>query len=140
MNSTLDEEISSYHVIPANKTSDTQITKTTVISTPGTPAHKNQVMADAIAQQHIQDSKYDNTDDITVKPLYGGNNKKNNKFKYYKIRFNNKLNKYKAHCELDAITMFLNKNKLKNDYLLDITEYNKNTKKEKEILYLIKIK
>jgi type II secretory pathway component HofQ len=124
----------SYDVVAANKQCSNQINKPTIITTPGTSTHTNQMQVNANENQHIEDSKYDNTDEITVKPLYGGN-KKNKINKYYKINFNNKNKKYIASSYSEAIQKFLNKNKIQDDYLLEITEYYKNSNKTN--LYLI---
>jgi hypothetical protein len=132
------EKSEDYDVVAANNECANQINKTTIISTPGTSTHANQIQVTANQDQYIEDSKYDNTNDITVKPLYGGNSK-NSKDKYYKITFNNKLKKYKAKSCSEAIQKFLNKNTIKNDYLLEVSEFNKNNKKNKDSLYLIKL-
>ena len=122
-----------YDIVPANKACSNQINKNTIISTPGTSINANKVSVNATENQNIENSKFDNVDSMNVKPLYGGI-KKNNK--YYKINFNNKIKKYKANSELDAINIFLNNNKIPNNYLLEICKSNK----KKESLYLIKIK
>jgi hypothetical protein len=123
-----------YDIVPANNSCSNQINKNKIISTPGTSTHANQVHVNATENQHIEDSKYDNVDNMNVKPLYGGIKKNNNK--YYKIHFNNKIKKYKAKSEKDAINIFLSNNEIPNNYLLEICCSNK----KKESLYLIKIK
>ena len=52
------------------------------------PGSKNEYTMnniDATKQQHIENSKYDQTDEITVKPLYGGN------LNEYTIHFKKKM-------------------------------------------------
>jgi len=123
-----------YDIKPANSSCSNQINKNVIIPTPGTSTTTNQIQANAIENQHNEDSKYDNVDNMHVKPLYGGNKYT----KYYKINFNNKIKKYKAKNEREAINIFLSKNKINKDYLLEISECNKNN--VKNTLYLIKIK
>jgi len=123
-----------YEIKPANSSCANQMNKSIIIPTPGTATNANQIQVNAVEDQHNENSKYDNIDGINIKPLYGGN--KNNK--YYKIFFNNKIKKYKAKNEREAINIFLTKNVLTKDYLLEISECNKNNIKDS--LYLIKIR
>ena len=124
-----------YDIVAANNHCANQQNKSTVISTPGTPTHTNQVQANAVENQHVENSKYDNTDAINVTPLYGGNKKKKNN-KYYKIYYDDTVKIYKATSYKKAIEIFLSKNNIKKDYLLEICDCNKN----KELLYLLKVK
>ena len=123
-----------YDVVAANNHCSNQINKSTVITTPGTQTHANQVQANANENQHMENSKYDNTEEIDVKPMYGGNKSKKNK--NYKIYYNNQIKIYKANSYKKAIEMFLSKNNVKKDYLLEICDCNTN----KELLYFIKLR
>ena len=128
-----------YEIKPANSSCANQMNKSIIIPTPGTATNANQIQVNAVEDQHNENSKYDNIDGINIKPLYGGNkNNKNNK--YYKINFNNKIKKYKAKNEREAINIFLTKNILTKDYLLEISECTKNKNNIKDTLYLIKIR
>lgn len=125
-----------YDVTPANKSCMNQINKNLIISTPGTATTQNLINAKAIYEQHLEYSKYDNTDSIVVKPLYGGNIKT---FKKYQIIF--KKNKYLIDSinEINAVkNLLLNKkNNYKKDYLVEVNELS-DKKNNFNNLYIIK--
>ncbi len=141
-----------YDIIPANQMCKSQINTSHVISTPGTTTHANQNAVNTIEQQHIEDSKYDNVNDMDVKPLYGGKHKQNKQnmqnkqtkdkplkknLKNYNIEYKNKLLRFKEKNEKDVLLKFINKYNINKQYLIQINE-TKNNKHIKESLYLIK--
>jgi hypothetical protein len=81
----------------------------------------------AVQQQHLEDSKYDQTDEIVVKPLYGGN------LNNYNINFKNKKININANNEIEAIKNILNNKVYKKENLLEITD-----KYNNKSLYVIK--
>jgi len=120
-----------YDVLPATNTCTSTINKQLVIPTPGTATSQNLNNVNAIGQQHLEDSKYDDTDAIQVKQMYGGNVKN---LKTFKIIFRKKKYLVNSNNEKNAITDLLNIKNIKNtnykkDYLIHIEEINNNTKK-----------
>lgn len=124
-----------YDVLPATNTCTSTINKQLVVPTPGTATSQNLNNVNAIGQQHLEDSKYDDTDAIQVKPMYGGNVKN---LKTFKIIFRKKKYLVNSNNEKNAITDLLNVKNIKNtnykkDYLIHIEEINNNTKKTNNI-------
>jgi hypothetical protein len=113
-----------YEIVPANNTCSSNINKQLVIPTPGTTTSQNLNNVNAIGNQHIEDSKYDDTDAIQVKPMYGGNVKN---LKTFKIIFRKKKYLVNSNNELNAINnlLSLKNSNYKKDYLIHIEELNK---------------
>lgn len=73
----------------------------------------------SVDNQSKVDSQYDNTNEIEVKPMYGGTYKK------FKIEFKNETFYIKEHDEFNAIKKILKDRIFKKDYLLEIFENKK---------------
>ncbi len=127
----------SHDVVPANSMCANVKHDTLTISQPGTKTTDTLTNIDKIQNQMEASAVHDNVDAITVKPLYGGKNKKNNNNGNdnnklnFNINFRNKDYVIKNNNEIDAINEFLNvnlKNKIyKKDNLLEITHKNRSS-------------
>jgi hypothetical protein len=119
-----------YDIIPINNSCSTINNSTVTVSSPGSAtSYTNQDITN-INNQHAVSGQYDNVDNLTVKPLYGGILKNNNIL--FTIKFRNKEINIEAFNEKCAIKIFLNNKIYKKDHLLEI--YNKN----KCSIYVIK--
>jgi len=118
-----------YDIIPVNNSCSTIINNTVTISSPGTSTSYTNTDITNVNNQHILSGQYDNVDNMTVKPLYGGILNKNTLFS---IKFRNKITNIEALNEKSAIKLFLKNKIYKKDHLLEI--YNKN----KCSLYIVK--
>jgi hypothetical protein len=148
----IDSEIN-YEIVPVNNSCKNQVHNDVTISAPGSQtSYSNQNITD-VTKQTDANAQYDNVDNITVKPLYGGIlEKKNNKIinknlsllksSYSKInikenllftiKFRNKIVKIQSLDEKSAIKIFLNNKIYKKDHLLEIIYKNKSS------IYIIK--
>jgi hypothetical protein len=119
-----------YDVVPANSNCDTQVNKSLIITTPGTQTNQGILNVNGLKNQQIENSKYDNIDNISVKPMYGGN------IKNFELIFKNKkyfINSNNTHNAINDFLKFTNKI-YKKDILIEIKE-----KKNKNYnLYVIK--
>lgn len=116
-----------YDFKPANHSCSTIIHPNLLVINPGTKNEATMNNINALQQQHLEDSKYDQTDEIIVKPLYGGN------LNNYKINFKKKNININAYNEIEAIQNLLNNKVYKKENLLEITDNNNN-----KSLYVIK--
>lgn len=125
-----------YDFEPATNNCASQINKPLIVSTPGTSTTQGLTNTQALNNQQIENAKYDNTQNISVQPMYGGNYKK------FEIKIINKKYIIQSNNYENAIHHFLkNNNKMyKKDILIEIYEINNkiNNKINKNNLYLIK--
>ena len=111
-----------YEIQPANTACANAINKTVIVSTPGSPAHTNQIHVNAVQAQHVEDSKYDSPE-LSVQPLYGGKN--NIIYKTYNIFFRKKMYTIAEIDEINALKKLFKNKTYKRDYLLTISNNNK---------------
>ena len=109
-----------YDVRPANHACASVINSSVIKPVPNSSTGNATNNIDASAQQHAADSQYDNTDNIEVKPLYGGGDTIK-----FKIIFKNKINYIYSNNEISAIKDLLNNKIFKVDNLLEIFHNNK---------------
>lgn len=102
-----------YEITPANSSCE-NTNKTVIVSNPGSQINHTQTNVDAVKQQHIEDSKYD-SDQLVVKPLYGGSKK-------FYILFRHKTYIIENTDEIKALKQFLNNSIYKKDYILKISD------------------
>jgi len=117
----MDSENNDYDVVPVNNSCSTTINSNVTVSSPGSSTSYSSKDITTINNQHALSGQYDNVDNMTVKPLYGGILNKNILFT---IKFRNKETNIEALDEKCAIKIFLNNKIYKKDYLLEI--YHKN--------------
>ena len=121
-----------YDIEAVNNSCSNVINTDVTVSSPGSDtSHSNQNIT-SVDNQHDANGQFDNVDNITVKPLYGGilNNKKKNIL--FTIKFRNKIVNIEAVNEKSAIENFLDNKIYKKDHLLEIIYTNKSS------LYIIK--
>jgi hypothetical protein len=94
-----------------------------IISQPGSENDISIKNANTIQNQHIADAQYDISTDLNVKPMYGGLNKINKKFK---IIFRENTFYIDSKDEINAMKEMLNGKVYKKNYLIEI--YNQNKK------------
>ena len=130
-----------YDFEPATNNCASQINKPLIVSIPGTSTTQGLTNTQALNNQQIENAKYDNTQNISVQPMYGGN------YKNFEIKINNKKYIIQSNNYENAIYNFLkNNNKIyKKDILIEINEINnkinkinKINKNYKNNLYIIK--
>jgi len=109
-----------YDVVPANNSCASQLNKQLIVTTPGTPTTHNLTLVNSVQQQHIEDSKYDNTSNIQVQPLYGGNHMKN-----FYVKIDKKKHEINAKNAKDAINKLLKNKTFKNEKYIQLTYKNK---------------
>jgi len=116
-----------YDIVPVNNSCNNIIHTDIIVSSPGSDTSKSNQNIDIASKQLHADGQYDNVDNISVKPLYGG--KKNILFT---IKFRNKIVNIESLNEESAIKRFLDNKIYKKDHLLEIIYKNKSA------LYIIK--
>lgn len=102
-----------HEVIPVNSKCSESINNLVISNKPGSATATSSNNIDSINYQQKEYSKYDNTEEIYVKPMFGGNNK-------YNIKFINKNYNVIAKNEIDAIKIVLKNRIFKIDHLLII--------------------
>ena len=121
-----------YDIVPVNNSCNNVIHTDVTVSSPGSDTAHSDKNITSTSNQYDANGQFDNVDNITVKPLYGGilsNIKKNILFT---IKFRNKIVKIEELNEESAIKRFLDNKIYKKDYLLEIIYKNKSS------LYVIK--
>lgn len=116
----------SFEIAPANQNCKNVINNQVVESAPNTTNSNASDNVNSTLDQHTLDSQYDNTDAITVKPMYGGSKK-------FKIILKKKIYLIQSNNEINAIKNVLNNKIYKTDNLLEIIDNN-----NKQSLYIIK--
>jgi hypothetical protein len=117
-----------YDIEPVNSSCNNIINDTVIINSPGSTLNNSDKDIISGTNQHDADAQYDNVDNISVKPLYGGI--KTNIL--FTIKFRNKIININSDSEYNAIKLFLNNKIYKKDNLLEISYKNKFS------LYIIK--
>jgi len=118
-----------YDITPANHACSSVINSSVIKPVPNSSTGNATNDIDSSTQQHASDAQYDNTDNIEVKPLYGGGYPVK-----FKIIFKNKINYIYSNNEIGAIKDVLNNKIFKVDNLLEIFDNNKKS------MYIIKKK
>ena len=109
-----------YDIKPANHACASSTSSQVIQPTPNSSTGNATNDIDASSKQHDSDAQYDNTDNIEVKPLYGGGD-----LTKFKIIFKNKINYIYSNNEISAIKDLLNNKIFKVDNLLEIFYNNK---------------
>lgn len=108
-----------YDITPANHACSSVTHSQVIKPTPNSSTGNATNDIDTTTNQHDADAQYDNTDNIEVKPLYGGGLIK------FKIIFKNKINYVYSDNEINAIKKLFNNKIFKVDNLLEIFHNNK---------------
>jgi hypothetical protein len=135
-----------WDVIPITQTMNTQ--KVILQSDPNSASGKTMIDVQKNINQINENTKYDNIQNVEIKPLGGGNRKRKQKMtqnitsknnsKTYVVEYKNKKKEIQVHTnvnEIDGLEMFLKKNHFQKDILVKIWEKGKANQKE---LYHIK--
>jgi hypothetical protein len=135
-----------WDVIPITQTMNTQ--KVILQSDPNSASGKTMIDVQKNINQINENTKYDNIQNVEIKPLGGGNRKRKQKMtqnitsknnsKTYVVEYKNKKKEIQVHTnvnEIDGLEMFLKKNRFQKDILVKIWEKGKANQKE---LYHIK--
>lgn len=131
-----------WDVTPITQSINTQ--KIILQSDPNSASGKTMIDVQKNINQINENTKYDNIQNLEIKPLGGGNRKRQmkqtnrNNHKTYYIEYKNK--KHEIHIdknknEMDSLELFIKKNRFQKDILVSIWEKGKSNKKE---LYHIK--
>jgi proline racemase len=104
----------SHDVVPVNSHCSATPNKTVIAATSGTTASNNINNVSQTNDQLAASAQYDNVGNISVKPMYGGNNNK------YKIKYRNKEYNIISDSEVEAIKSILKNKVYKTDSLLEI--------------------
>lgn len=121
-----------YDIVPVNNSCNNVINTNVIVSSPGSDTSHSDKNITNTSNQYDANAQFDNIDNITVKPLYGGilNNIKKNIL--FTIKFRNKIVNIEELNEESAIKIFLDNKIYKKDNLLEIIYKNKSS------LYIIK--
>jgi len=103
-----------YDVVPINNKCVKQVNSLVIINKPGSSVSTASNNVTSINYQQQVYAKYDNTEEIYVKPMFGGAEHK------FNIKFMNNYYKIKSDNEINAIKKFLNNRIFKLDHLLTI--------------------
>ena len=125
------ESEDSSNVVPINQTCSKVINTEVIVPSPGSVTATTTQNADNISNQQKANAQFDNVDDLVVKPMYGGIQKK------FIINFRNKIMAINTDNEINAIKKILNNKIYKKDYLLEISEEISKNKKNKS-MYIIR--
>jgi len=120
-----------YDIVPVNNSCNNVIHTDVTISSPGSDTGNSNQNITSTSNQTEANAQFDNVDNITVKPLYGGI-LKNVKNILFTIKFRNKIVNIDSLNEESAIKKFLDNKIYKKDHLLEIIYKNKSS------LYIIK--
>jgi hypothetical protein len=107
-------ESEDYDIIPVNHGCSSSTSSLLIKPTLNSSTGNATTDITASSNQYDYDAQYDNTDNIIVKPLYGGSLIK------FKIIFKNKINYIYSNNEINAIKDVLNNKIFKVDNLLEI--------------------
>jgi hypothetical protein len=131
-----------WDVTPITQSINTQ--KIILQSDPNSASGKTMIDVQKNINQINENTKYDNIQNLEIKPLGGGNRKRQMKqtnrdnHKTYYIEYKNKKHEIrmdKDKNEIDSLELFIKKNRFQKDILVSIWEKGKSNKKE---LYHIK--
>ena len=117
-----------YDIVPANNSCSQVINTVSVTTTPGSAADNSSQNVNDFNNQHQASAQYD-SNDIEVKPMYGGNLK-------FSIKFLNKLYLVNSNNEVNAIKEITYNKIFKKDNLLKI----KNESMNNYNLYVVRKK
>lgn len=120
-----------YDIVPVNNSCNNVINNNVIVPSPGSDNAKSNQQIESVNNQTDANAQFDNVDNITVKPLYGGF-LKNIKNILFTIKFRNKIVNIESVNEESAVKKFLDNKIFKKDHLLEIIYKNKNS------LYVIK--
>jgi hypothetical protein len=121
-----------YDIVPVNNLCDNVIHHNVTVSSPGSDTSYSNQNVTNVSNQYDANGQYDNVDDITVKPLYGGILKNVKANILFTIKFRNKIVNIESLNEESAIKKFLDNKIYKKDHLLEIIYKNKSS------LYIVK--
>jgi len=120
-----------YDIVPVNNSCNNVINNNVIVPSPGSDNAKSNQQIESVNNQTDTNAQFDNVDNITVKPLYGGF-LKNIKDILFIIKFRNKIVNIESVNEESAVKKFLDNKIFKKDHLLEIIYKNKSS------LYVIK--
>ena len=121
-----------YDVVSINNSCSNVINTNVTVSSPGSDTSHSNKNITSVSNQYDADGKYDNVNNISVKPLYGGILKNIKGNILFTIKFRNKIVNIESLNEEKAIKIFLDNKIYKKDHLLEIIYKNKSS------LYIVK--
>ena len=108
-----------FEVAPINDSCKSTINTNVIKSNPNTNISNNNDDINSGLNQYKLDTQYDNVDNMTIKPMYGG-------YKKFKINFRKKDYFLESNNEINAIKHVLNNKIYNKDHLLEIFQNDKN--------------
>jgi len=107
-----------YEVVPINNKCTTQVNSLVITTKPGSSVSTVSNNVNSINYQQQVYSQYDNTEEIYVKPMFGGAEHQ------FNIKFINKYYKIQSDNEINAIKKVLNNRIFKLDHLVIVNDTN----------------
>jgi len=95
-----------YDIVPVNNSCNNVINNNVIVPSPGSDNAKSNQQIESVNNQTDTNAQFDNVDNITVKPLYGGF-LKNIKDILFIIKFRNKIVNIESVNEESAVKKFL---------------------------------
>lgn len=109
-----------YDIIPINSKCINNANNLLITNKPGSNISDSTNNIDSVNYQQKVYAQYDNTEEIDVKPMFGGKDRE--KLNNYKIKFLKKYYNIFAKNEIDAIKKVLKDKIYKIDHLLTIND------------------
>jgi hypothetical protein len=121
-----------YDIIAVNNSCDSVIHSNIIVASHGSDVSHSNKNITSLSNQQDANAQYDNTDNMSIKPLYGGILKNIKENILFTIKFKNKIVNIDSFTEKGAIKIFLKNKTFKKDHILEIIYKNRSS------LYIIK--